>query len=484
MIIKTERLQKQIEDKLWQITPNKNVPLKSKGSYFFKPDGSFVTDIDYTANVKYNDGLINVINVIIDKVKRYNNFIFINFSCGVYKDFILPWKIKGTSCEFNYDKTIEWYNNIKTKNILSVETQKFIEDILFKDNLSIKELIEIDKELEKYYDIKWYTEDLKRGYIVDKYDNVTRYDFLETLKTNVGVVKFLFIYYQEDGGKDYIPIDLGLVDDLYFQNKELITSFYIEDWYKIFKGYKWIIDERYKEEYIKSFVKLDYQNSLLNRLKMLKRIKQSNLLTDRDFKILEQKIIKETKDPRSGLDQKINNISAVISILSKNIIKNLKEDVLFFKDKLTQKDEIIKQNMFYDRVMYANIPIQIEELKQRTEKGINCPFYQIDGIEYDFLYKASLDFLLNPIEVINCFIQIANEHNIQIKNIINTEKIIDIVLQEDDNNIIINRRVYREIYIRKINKRKIKTELVKIKETNKKNKIILQKALIESIFKY
>jgi hypothetical protein len=488
MIIKTEELEKQLEENLWQITPDKNEPLIVKGSYKFRPYNSLITDIDYTAKVRYNENLRTIAILTMLKRIKKNRFIFMDFSCGVYKDFILPWTIEGTGCDFDYNKTIEWYNQLKQKNILSTETQQFIENRLLKDTLTIKELIEIEKELESYYDIKWSENDLINGYKIDIYDNVTKYNFLETLKNNIGVLKFLFIVYYQNT-IDYIPIDLRLID-YNIEEKGTVNPYYTEDWYRIFKGYKWKIQEKYKPEYLDSFLKIDYQNSLLNRLKMLKKIIKYKVLSKKDFDILELKILEEIKNPLSTISEQQRNtlnLSQLISLLSKNISKAVENDVQYFRNKIDTKD-IIKQDMYFNRALiYANTPISINELQQRTLKGIKCPFFEIDNKEYDYLYKMANDFLINPINLINCFIQIANQYNLLIKDMINIQEQPKIFLKintENTNIIDIFKRDYNKYY-----NRRRKIDVTKISE----NKIIdfnksflnhIQQYLVKTLFKY
>ena len=204
MIIKDQRLDQQLRASVSQITINNSQ--KIEGSYKFKPEGSFVSDIDYTVYSKSDINLINSIQRIISRKQR---FIFIHLSCGTYPEFLPPWRITDTGCDFNYIQAVEWYQNIKSK--FEPETRIFIEEKLFSKTLTIKDIIEIDFELEKYSDMKWTEADIMNGYKTDKYDTKIRYGLLNTLKKHHPVLKFLFIYYSGKNDVDYIPVDIGIL---------------------------------------------------------------------------------------------------------------------------------------------------------------------------------------------------------------------------------------------------------------------------------
>lgn len=493
MIIKSKELDEQLEKSLWQITPSKNFPLRIKGSYKFKPYGSYVTDIDYTADVKYNEKLLNIaIPNILNRIQQNNNFIFMDFSCGVYKDFILPWKIFGTGCEFDYDKTIEWYNNLKEKKILKPETENFIEDRLFKDSLSIKDLIEIRSELEPYFDIKWSMNDLYNGYVIDKYDKTTRYEFLDMIVKFLGVLKVLFVYYDiQNNSIDYIPLDVRFMDYEVgmsdFEVEQLAPlPHYTENWYKIFKLYKWYILPEYLDEYIKKVLEIDYQNALLNRLKILKKIKTNNLLAPKYLNDYLMIISKELNDYKSGItSEQLKNYSLpeLISLINKNINKSLEKDVVYFKDKIIE-DEKLKQNMYSTRVfLYSMNPTSITDIIKRTRKGIKCPFYDIDSIEYDFLFQRANDLLLDPIKFINCFISVSYEYELLIKDIINitSNKAILKISTTDPNVIELYKREFNKFFNRKKKKDVIKVTEHKLTEFNKDKLNLVQEYLIKNI---
>lgn len=486
MIIKSKDLDFELDKSLWRITPNKKKPLIMIGSYGFKPYGSLVTDIDFMSYVIFNDDLIDiVIYKIIERVTAPDsNFIFVDFSCGMYKDFIMPFKLLNTGCEFNYDKTIEWYNNLKTKKILKPETESEIDSIIYKDELCLKDLIDIKTILEPYYDIKWSIKDLYNKKIIDKYDKKTEYDLLDTIKNYKGVLKFLFVYKPDEySKKDYINIELGLHDKVIEFKRSDIPHFY-ENWYKIFKGFKWFVLEKYKDEYTNALLKIDYQNALLNRLKSLKKIINYNLLQKIDLDSFKSQIYSELVDKRSGIEKGLLNkieINDLITLVSNNIINSVKDDVFYFRDKLIP-NELVKQNMYFDRALiHGKIKINVNELRNRSKKGIICPFFEIDELEYEFLYNISVDYLLEPNKVIDCFIKICNENNILVKDLIRIKDNFFVLKYNTNNNDII------EIYKREIKNYykygKLKQKILenKIYEFNSSKLKYVQKLIINKI---
>lgn len=462
MIIKDKQLDDQLSASVSQITINSSQ--KIEGSYKFKPNGSFVSDIDYTV---YSHADINLINSIKRIIRRKNRFIFIHLSCGTYPQFVPPWKITDTGCDFNYIEAVEWYQNIKAK--FEHETREIIEGKLFSKTLTIRDIIEIDFELEKYSDIKWTESDIMNGYKTDKYDTSIRYSLLNTLRNYHPVLKFLFIYdiglrppvrdIPYERRIDYIPVDIGILkpgDERGVIQK--CNPFYTENWYRIFKSLKWKIKSEYKNQYLMALSKIDYQNALVNRLKMLKRIINLQLINHQDIIELQSKIDAEIANPLSGITDPDLNLETLIKQVERNISLTIEGDTKYFMNKLKKQSDVVLKNMYYDRALiYASIPVSIKNLMKRSAKGIRCPFFDVDDREYNFLYKFSVDLLLEPIKVINCLIQVANEENLLVKDIVDIDTETNIFLNEVDDKIVLyKRRLGNSIKIREFDKKDLK----------------------------
>lgn len=461
MIIKDKFLDDELRASIHQITINRSQ--KFVGSYKLKPYGSFVSDIDFTV---YSNTDINLIHSIREIINIKERFIFIHLSCGIYEEFIPPWKITDTGCDFNYIEAVEWYHNIKSK--FEPETRYFIENKLFSKTMTIKDIIDIDFELEKYSDIKWTEDDIMNGYKYDD-DNSIKYNLLNTLKKNYAVLKFLFIY-SDKNDIDYIPIDIGIIDTNQKKRVQKCNSFYTENWYKIFKSLKWKIKKTYKTEYLMALSKIEYQNALLNRLKMLKRIIKNKLISDDNILNLESKIESEIANPLSQINDSDINLESLIKVVEKNISLTIEDDAKYFINKLKNQSDIVLKNMYFDRALvYASIPVSIKNLFERSAKGIRCPFFEVDDEEYNFLYQISVDLLLKPIIAINCFIQVASEADLLVKDIVDLNTENNIFLNMIDDKV--------ELYKRE------KGRNIKIRDFDKKNLKNIQNFLFRRVFK-
>ena len=265
---------------------------------------------------------------------------------------------------------------------------------------------------------------------------------LNTLRKHHPVLKFLFIY----SGKnevDYIPVDIGILDP----NKRRIgiiqkcNSFYTENWYKIFKSLKWKIKSEYKSRYLLALEKIDYQNALLNRLKMLKRIIKLQLISQGNIEYLQSKIESEIANPASGINEPELSLEALIKVVEKNISQSIEGDAKYFIDKLKNPTDIVLKNMYFDRALiYGTIPVSIKNLLERSAKGIRCPFFEVDDQEYNFLYQVSVDLLLEPIKAINCFIQVANQSESLVKDIVDINTKTNIFLKLVENKVELYKR--------------------------------------------
>lgn len=492
MISKTEHLIKQLEDNLWVITPDKNYPLKLKGSFKFKPENSLVTDIDFTAIVRYNKGLVEIaLRKLLERVRKSPYFIFMDFSCGMYKDFIVPWKINSFGCDFDYTVSIEWYNNLKNKNILKESDITKLDSILYSSEINIADLINIERILEPYYDIKWTEQDVYNGYKIDIYDNTTKYDLLDLLKDErfYGVLKLLFVYYDTNKNIDYIPIDLRLIQgfDKTIEMQKLYP-YYSNNWYKIMKSYKWKVLDEYKEEYTVSLLKIDYQNALLNRLKMYKKIIKNKLLQPMYLSNFEFKLYDEINGLANIIDNDliknipdkpdISYINNIISLLTENINNQLENDVLYYRTKLNKQD-VIREDMNFSRILYSKKSSSIDELKKKRDLGILCPFYLIDGDEYNFLYNFGINFMIEPENLIECFQEFVLKNNILVRNIVNIKSKQNMFLRfsENDENLI---EIIEKKYIREEKKVKVLEE--KVSDFDKKDIKNVQLFVLQKIF--
>lgn len=411
MLKNTQEFKEKLENDISQITINKKFPLILKGSFKIKPFGSYLTDIDYTAIVKYNDSLVKRLVQIIQNVSRDNKFIFIRLKCGVYQDLGIPWEIdKFGGCDFDLLKTINWFKNIKNK--IDKETSVKISEILNKDKLLIEDLIEIEFLLKNDLEIIWTKEDIERGYIIK--DGIT-YNLVDQMKNSpLCVAKFLYRYpYQ--GNNYYVSIDVGLIDKEFpNQFKMKLYPFYTDDWYKIFKTYKFLLKPEYSEQYLSDLKEIEKLTAINSYIRMILKILKYRLTDKKDFIFLSRKL-------KEKLEEEKFTLYPDLKLIEKDIQKRLNDEVYkyidFYKTKLT--DKYLKEyGLFFDRTDYAKIPISRENLIERRNQGIKCPFYEIDISEFNILYTLADKLLLNYKDLIACVIKLSKENNFQIKDFI------------------------------------------------------------------
>lgn len=412
MLIKTVLFDKIFLSKLWQITINQKSPLILKGSYKFRPYGSFITDIDLTANVYFSDSLLSRINAILNNIKKTNDFIFIHLNCGVYQDFILPWSFDMTKCDYDPIKAKKWYEAFKEKKLIPQEMYTKIESLLFSEDMTIKNLIEIEKMLEPFSEIRWSQQEISKGVKSDSLGNT--YNLLKLMSENVTVMRYL--YRAEDQGNDVCSIDLGLVavGKIPFKTGYMY-SYYLQDWYKIFKNYKWVVDDDYKEEYMEVMRKIDMINALCNRIKLYIKLETYNILSPGYRQAIKTDIernVAQINQEYLKLDMK-----EIYTILYNQIKSTVQQYVISFKNKIKPQHRA-NFNLYYERgVIQGSQPSTQSTLLSRRSKGFTCPFFEIDIDTYEYLYKLAFRILFNPENFINCFVEASKSSGLSLEEL-------------------------------------------------------------------
>lgn len=455
MLIKTVIFDKIFLSKLWQITINQKIPLVLKGSYKFRPYGSYITDIDLTANVYFSESLLSRLNAILNNIKRTNDFIFIHMNCGIYKEFITPWTFDMANCDYDPTEAKKWYVEFKKKNLVSKEIYDKIESLLFSDNMTIRNLVEIDKMLEPFSEIQWSQQEISTGFKVDKLGN--RYNLLKLMSEGVTVMRYL--YRSEDQGNDVCSIDLGLVGVGKIPFKTgYMYSYYLQDWYKIFKNYKWVVDEPYKEDYMEVMRQIDLLNALCNRIKLYNKLETYNILTPGYRQSIRndiQKYIAQINQEYLSL-----NMKQLYSTLYEQIKSIVQQYVISFKDKINQKHKA-NFNLYYERgVIESKKPVTQTTLISRRANGLKCPFFEIDIDMYEYLYKLAFRILFNPEAFIKCFVEASQNSGL------NLEELLELKLGNNTKYIIIDndKLVLKEIQHKKGAHNKMYSESVLLSE--------------------
>ncbi len=422
VLIKTEEFDNKFNKDLKQISINHKKPLQLKGSHKIKEYGSIITDIDLTANVYYNEGLLKSLASILTRLRDTSKeFTFIHMGLGKYFSFKTPWDIDDNgSCRFDIEEARLWFEEFKNKNLVPNKVLERINDILYSENILLKDLIEIDSLLSEYSEIIWNLEDIDRGYIDDKYEkdetgNFIRYDLLELLLSGKrGVLKYIYYY-----KGDMIPVDVGVVDKYYVSKNTgmaAYTTYYSSDIYKMFKlSYKWRIKEEYRPEFFKRMDNISLLLAVKYKVNLLIKINRYKLFTKQKRLELNNSIIPDLQS--INIVYKGKSLPELKDEITKIIEEDLKDVFEIFPKYL--KDEYVKENTKrYLRGLESQIPTNVHDMYERTALGIKCPFFKTNIEDFDILLDISFRSQLEFKKLSDCFYSIALKFNIPVETII------------------------------------------------------------------
>jgi len=398
MLIKTHDFDYKLIYDLKQLTNNR---FTIKGSYKIKEYGSYITDIDVETDVVFNKDLFNK---ILSMIERSRSFIFIQLSLGFKNEYTLPWKIDNNGgCEYDPDKVAIWYENFKKMKLVPDTVYKYIEDKLFSDTISIKNLIDIENELLQYSEIIWRKDDIKRGHV---YFMGTKYDLLDILSIEQPVLELLYNYKGE-----FCLIDLALNDKSYkYEFTNDMYKYYTKDWYKIMKLFRWKIQKEYQEEYRKIMKYIDIFMAIYNKIILIEKVYKYRLLPTKDFYNIENDI----KSQLVKLDIKFDDNTKKKLLVIVN--KYLEKYIDYFKNKLNT-NFIDKFNSQYQRGLESQI-VTKDTITKRVKNNINCPFFKTDIEDYKRFVKITKKLSLDLDHVIDCFIKISEETGKPIKDLL------------------------------------------------------------------
>lgn len=398
MLIKTRDFESKLIYDLKQLTNNQ---FTIKGSYKIKDFGSYITDIDVETNVVFDR---TVFIKFINKVEKLKQFIFIQMSLGFKKQYELPWKIDNYGgCEYDPEKVASWYNNFKNMKLVPDTVYKYIEEKLFSDTISIKNLIDIENELYPYSEIIWRQDDIKKGYV---YYLDTKYELLDMLSIENPVLEFLYNYKGE-----FCIIDLALNDNKYtYEFANDMYKYYTKDWYKIMKLFRWKIKKEYQTEYKKIMKTIDIFMAIYNKIILIEKVYKYRLLPTRDFYNIENDIKFELKKLDITFD--LSTKKKLLDIVNKYLEKYID----YFKTKLNETF-IDKFDFQYQRGLDSQI-VAKEIITKRVKNNIKCPFFRTDIEDYKRFVKITKKLSLDLDHVIECFVKISEETGNPIKDLL------------------------------------------------------------------
>jgi hypothetical protein len=377
MLIKTVEFQETLNKQLYQILINTKKKPIFLGSYRLYNTNSYISDIDITQGVNFNDKLIEILVYKLNKLKFSNFFKVIYVECGLYNDIRIPWTIypdKDQGCNFSLEIALKWLDNIKTYNIITKEDYKYIYDILYKEQLTLGDLIKVEKKINPYLEITWSIPELQRGYKIVR--NI-RYNIIDEAK-KMGQILLMYIFKYKD---EYVSIDTGLVDWGYKKpNSTHMYLIYNKHWYKILKEYKKVILPEYKPGYVVFMEQLQIINSIVARIKLIKYMDNYNLTNYNKFS---HKHILDMKKAIVILLHKHDINIPFIPVNYNNIIDNLsgildvesKKKLYYYYPYIKQKEK------FSDYIRLAtatSYPVPTTVLIDRRKDGNMCPFFPED----------------------------------------------------------------------------------------------------------
>lgn len=390
MLIKTINFNNKLLKDIRWININKNSNFFIKGSYGYKKYGSIISDIDIQNNVFYNEKLLKIIKNILDNNKSNKSpFEFIQLSCGLYDEFIVPWDINEEGeCDFENKKAEIWFDKFSGLNLVSQNILEYIKKKL--EYPTIKNLIDIETILDSYGEILWTPYDIKNGFKI--YRN-KKYYLLEEMKLETPVLEFLYKYNDQ-----YVSIDLGLVDRNFKPKiKEKMYKFYTNNWYKIFKTYRWKLKD--KREYDYNMSKIEFLISVNYEIELFKKLVKHKL----EYKNLQNIIKKDLKF--LNIEYETKNTNQIQNEINGRINSFCKKMVYKFIPSLKPEFYMsIKLNLY--RGEKSNILVN---------KSLFTP---LNNKNFKIIGDLSLRLDLNIHFTLNCFIVCSKKMKLSLKDII------------------------------------------------------------------
>jgi type III secretion system FlhB-like substrate exporter len=411
-IIKTPEFNKQLEQDIELLRSNRKRPLDKLGSYFRKPMGSLISDIDFTDKVVFRPGINSVIARTIERVERSRKFRFVRLKSGELDGYSIPWKIDTIGgCKFDLQETLEWVKHIKQKGIISQRIINEIENTLkATEGLRLRDLLRLELMLKNEGSIQWNLRDIEKGYIEF---NGKQYTLLDSLQSTNSIIKYIYV----PRPNIFVPIDVALKDYKYYTPRASeMYRYYIEDTYLIIKRLWWAIKTEHVDYYrnimasISSLVSLSYETDLLDKLDKFR------LASKKEFTTLEDRLIKQWKQHDIPIKGKnIKEISDTIKHRINSQLDNVIAEIIPF---LKDKDRKVVQEQL-TRGIEAQILVSRQDLLARSKSGMECPFFLLDIQEFKTLRNLAERLELDWEIVSDCFIQIGNRLNLSPKNLVN-----------------------------------------------------------------
>jgi hypothetical protein len=411
MLIKTEEFDRIFNQHLYQISIVKYPVPFIKGSYKIKPYGSVVTDIDLDQKIHVSEG---VLKRLVQIINSQSNFVFVKLDCGIYEEFIPPWTIGDEGgCKYNPKTAKKWFEELGRHKILDDSTYERIREKLFAEEMTLKNLLQIKEIYRLYSQIVWGRDDIQRGHKIVRGRTYSLLDLMR--KGHATVAKYIYKY-NAIKPTEFCYIDFGLIDPRHIKYPIILHDYYKDNKYKLFKSYKWYLQDEYRPEFTDVIKSIENISGLLNRIKLYKTVSSMNLLTPEDRAYLLQDCVKQSK--LLGLSYTPESSNEIEKKLNEDIAKISSKQMKNFRKKLLPRYEpmLISYEM---KAEIAKNPVSQKVLQERFDKGFECPFFTIINADFNYLYKLSQRIKLDPMMILDCMKRVAEQYDIDMTLLIN-----------------------------------------------------------------
>lgn len=412
MIIKSSEFDKQLAIDILEITINKSFPYRLKGSYSRKGTGAPVSDIDYTAKVYYNSGLLRRIVQILKNIEKSKKFMFIQFWCGNYSEFNPPWIIDDEgSCKYSHPETTKWYKQLK--GLIPDSTYTEVDILLNGPTSSLKKLLDVQSLIFPWAEIQWRLPDIQRGYI-DK--RGIRYDLLQLMKSQPSVLEF--VYTPRPDGYEICGIDIGLDDSKYPKGlPDVMHKYYSGDVYSIFKSYQKRLHPDalplYKsvQKVIEPLVAVRYQ---LEMLKIVKNFRPQRPQFEHALEDDSNKYLANLQFVETIPDTEVQDVIAIVT----SKIQEAVTPIIPMYSEVLKPEYIQRISMNLHRGEEAQTEIEKDEFLRRVQDNWTCPFFSTNISDFKILSWLSVRSLIPISKLVNCYIKVSSKLNKTVESLI------------------------------------------------------------------
>ena len=389
-------------------------PFKSimiRGSYPEKSFGQELTDIDlFQLLTIEKDGkafppFIKRLKEVLNNSERYN-FIFLRLYLGRVEELQPPWNYDANGgCNFNYDKMKEWQQRVN--NIIPSEiTRQQINNILNQPQLSLKNLLEVEKIIEPMMSISWSKQDILKGYKV-LYGK--RYNFEEVLVNSQEkkLLKFVYVYVNPATKmKDYCLVDVSIVkwvdsderEKTDFYNIASFSAFYQADIRKMIQSLRGYIPADKQQDY-KNFLTQMFApySAILARQDLIDKLDRYSDISKSEISRLQTELFDYIQsNPKIPL-KTIKEMKTRIQEIGPSIFDKVLD--------LVSLDKKYQVFLLLLRETESNQPLSISTIQARTKNGNSCPFFPIATADIKNMFFLANRAFINPHKLLECFYQ-------------------------------------------------------------------------------